>query len=47
MREISTYVGVVYTKYTVDFTAVVDTLDLADPVEPVAPGPGNQVVFEQ
>ena len=24
-----------------------DTLDLADPVEPLAPDPGNQVAFEQ
>ena len=30
-----------------DFTAAVDTLDLADPVEPPAPNPGNQVAFEQ
>ena len=46
-REISTYVGVVYTRYTGDFTAAVDTLDLADPVEPPAPDPGNQVAFQQ
>ena len=26
-REISTYIGVVYTKYNADFTAAVDTLD--------------------
>ena len=30
-----------------DFTAAVDSLDLADPIEPPAPDPGNQVVFEQ
>ena len=46
-REISTYVGVVYTKYKVDFTAAVDTLDLADPIEPPAPDPANQVAFER
>ena len=47
MREISTYVGVVYTKYTADFTAAMDTLDLADPDEPPAPDPANQVAFER
>ena len=31
----------------VDFTAAVDSLDLADPDEPPAPDPGNQVAFEQ
>ena len=36
-REISTYVGVIYTKYNADFTAAVDTLDLPDPTEPPAP----------
>ena len=45
-REISTYIRVVYTKYTADFTAAVDSLDLADPDEPPAPDPGNQVAFE-
>ena len=45
-REISTNVGVVYTKYTADFTAAVDSLDLAGPIEPSAPDPGNQVAFE-
>ena len=47
MREISTYVGVVYTKYTVDFTAALDTLELTDPEEPPAPDPANQVAFER
>ena len=46
-HEISTYIGVTYPKYTVDFTAAVDTLDLIDPVEPPAPDPANIVVFEQ
>ena len=46
-HEISTYVGIVYTKYMADFTAAVDFLDLADPVEPPAPDPGNQVAFER
>ena len=46
MQEISTYVGLVYTKYMADFTAAVDTLDLADPDEPLAPDPANQVAFE-
>ena len=46
-REIGTYVGTVYTKYTADFTAAVDSLDLADPDEPPAPDPGNQVAFER
>ena len=46
-REISTYVGIVYTKYTADFTAAVVSLDLADPVEPPATDPGNQVAFER
>ena len=45
-REISTYVGVVYTRYNADFTAAVDTLDLPDPIEPPAPDPDNQVAFE-
>ena len=46
-REISTYVGVVYTKYTADFTTAVDTLDLTDPDERPAPDPANQVAFER
>ena len=46
-REISTYVGVVYTKYTADFTAAVETLELNDPEEPPAPDPANLVAFEQ
>ena len=46
-REISTYVGTVYTKYPADFTTAVDTLDLADPDEPPAPDPANQVAFER
>ena len=46
-REISTYVGVVYTKYTADCTAAVDTLELNDPEEPPAPDPANQVAFER
>ena len=46
-REISTYVGVVYTKYMADFTAAVETLDLADPIEPPAPDPANLVVFKR
>ena len=45
-REISTYVGVMYTKYMADFTSAVDTLDLANPDEPPAPDPANQVAFE-
>ena len=45
--EISTYVGVVNTKYTADFTAAVDTLDLADPIEPPAPDPANQVAIKR
>ena len=46
-REISTYVGVVYTKYTADFTAAVDTLELTDPEEPPAPDPANLIAFER
>ena len=46
-REISTYVGVVHTKYTADFTAAVDTLELTDPEEPPAPDPANLVAFER
>ena len=46
-REISTYVRVVCTKYTTDFTAAMDTLDLPDPIEPPAPDPANQVAFER
>ena len=45
-REISTYIGVAYPKYTVDFTAAVDTLELTDPVEPPAPDPANLVAVE-
>ena len=33
--------------YMADFTTAVDTLDLADPIEPPAPGPANQVAFER
>ena len=32
-QEISTYVRVAYTRYTADFTATVDTLDLAKPTQ--------------
>ena len=39
--------GVAYPKYTADFTAAVDTLDLTNPVEPPAPDPANLVVFER
>ena len=46
-REISTYVGVMYTKYTADFTAAMDTLELTDPEEPPAPDHANQVAFER
>ena len=46
-REISTYVGIAYPKYTVDFTAAVDTLELTDPEEPPAPDPANLVAFER
>ena len=46
-REISTYVGVVYTKYNADFTGAVDTLDLPDLTEPPAPDPANPVAFER
>ena len=46
-REISTYVGVVYTKYTADFTAAVDTLELTDPEEPPATDPANLIAFER
>ena len=47
LYEISTYVGTVYTKYPADFTAAVDSLDLADPDEHPAPDPANQVAFER
>ena len=46
-REISNYVGVAYPKYTADFTAAVDTLELTDPVEPPAPDPDDLVAFER
>ena len=46
-REICNYVGIAYPKYTVDFTAAVDTLDLTDPEEPPAPDPANLVAFER
>ena len=46
-RRISTYVGLVYTKYTADFTAAVDILDLTDSEEPPAPDPANLIAFEQ
>ena len=45
-QEISIYVGVVYTKYTADFTAAMDTLELTDPEEPPAPDPANLIAFE-
>ena len=38
---------VAYPKYTADFTAAVDTLDLTNPVEPPAPDPANLVAFER
>ena len=37
----------VYTKYLADFTSAVDSLDLADPDEPPAPNPANQVAFKR
>ena len=46
-REISTYVGIAYPKYTADFTAAVDTLELTGPEEPPAPDPANLVAFER
>ena len=44
--EISTYVGIAYLKYTADFKAAVDSLDLTNPDEPPAPDPANLVAFE-
>ena len=46
-REISKYVGVAYPKYTANFTAAVDTLELTDPEEPAAPDPAILVAFER
>ena len=46
-REIGNYVGVAYPKYTADFTAAVDNLELTDPEEPAAPDPANLVAFER
>ena len=46
-REISNHIGVVYTKYTADFIAAVDTLELTDPEEPPAPDPANLIAFER
>ena len=46
-REISNHIGVVYTKYTADFTAAVGTLELTDPEEPAAPDPVNLIAFER
>ena len=46
-REISNHIGVVYTKYTADFTAAVETLELTDPEEPAAPDPANLIAFER
>ena len=45
-REIGNYVGITYPKYTANFTAAVDSLELTDPEEPPAPDPANLVEFE-
>ena len=46
-REIGNYVGVAYPKYTADFTAAVDSLELTNPEEPPAPDSANLVAFER
>ena len=46
-REIGNYVGIAYPKYTADFTAAVENLELTDPEEPAAPDPANLVAFER
>ena len=42
-REISTYVGVVYTKYTADFTAAVDSLELTNPDDTIPTRNGQEL----
>ena len=45
-KEIVTYVGRTYTKYTSDFTQAMNTLTLHDPVAPANPAQGDVVAFE-
>jgi hypothetical protein len=45
-KEVVSYVGRQYKKYTSDFTQAVRDLDLVAPTAPAAPNPGDQIAFE-
>ena len=45
-KEIISYVGRTYTRYTSEFTEAVKELRLTDPVEPTNPDPTNPIAFE-
>ena len=45
-KEIATYVGRTYKKYTADFTEAIQTLVLTDPNVPDAPDPTDVADFE-
>jgi hypothetical protein len=45
-KEIVSFVGRTYTKFTSEFTEAVKELKLADPVEPTNPDPTNPIAFE-
>ena len=45
-KEIVTYVGRTYNKFTTEFTEAVRDLTLADPVQPQAPDPTDVIAFE-
>ena len=45
-KEIVTYVGRTYTKYTSDFTQAMEALTLVDPALPADPAQGDAVAFE-
>jgi hypothetical protein len=47
IKEIATYVGRTYKKYTAKFTEAVRTLDLVDPAVPGAPNPADVAEFEK
>ena len=45
-KEIQSYVGRVYTKYTDEFTTAVEQLTLVQPTKPNDPDPSDRIAFE-
>ena len=45
-KEIKTYIGRTYTKYTADFVRAIETLTLPEPEQPENPDPANQIAVE-